>query len=317
MSGLAALRAARGRLPVIQTFHALGTVKRRHQGAADSSPPERLALEREVALRATGIVATCRDETTELRSLGVDPGRVRIVPCGVDLELFRPEGPVHERTGAPRVVVVTRLVERKGVAEVIRAVATLDGVELLVAGGPRREELGSDPEARRLRELASALGIGARFHLLGRLDRREVPALIRSADAVACCPWYEPFGIVPLEAMACGVPVVGSAVGGLLDTVLDGVTGVLVPPRQPQAIAEALAPLLADAPLRARYGAAGAVRAHVGYGWDRVAAATASSYRALRAAAARRMVGPAAPLDDAAALPREDGLRLSEARSTT
>jgi glycosyltransferase involved in cell wall biosynthesis len=81
-----------------------------------------------------------------------------------------------------------------------------------------------------------------------------MPALLRSADLVLCTPWYEPFGLVPLEAMACGVPVVGSAVGGLLDTVVPGVTGALVPPRDPAALAVAVRQLLADPALRARYG---------------------------------------------------------------
>jgi glycosyltransferase involved in cell wall biosynthesis len=98
---------------------------------------------------------------------------------------------------------------------------------------------------------------------------------------VACVPWYEPFGIVPLEAMGCGVPVVGSAVGGLLDTVVDGVTGVLVPPRRPDLLAGALAGLLADPVARRRMGRAGARRARSCYGWDRVAAMTEDVYAGL------------------------------------
>jgi len=283
MSGVAALAAALPLgLPVLQTFHALGVVKRRHQGAADTSPPERLAIERDLIGRATGIVATCRDEVEELRALGASLPRVRIVPCGVDLSLFRPDGPIAPRGNfAHRVVVVTRLVERKGVDVVIRALAALPDTELVVAGGPEAAGLGADPEARRLRGIAAEAGVAERVTLLGRLEREEVPALLRSADAVACCPWYEPFGIVPLEAMACGVPVVASAVGGLLDTVTDAVTGIHVPPRDPVAVAAALRRLLGDGAARSRFGAAGAVRAHLGYGWDHVAAATLSAYRAL------------------------------------
>ena len=93
---------------------------------------------------------------------------------------------------------------------------------------------------RRLRAVAAAAGVADRVRFLGAVGRAEVPALLRSADAVVCVPWYEPFGIVPLEAMACGVPVVASAVGGLIDTVVDGVTGLLVPPRRPDRLAAAL-----------------------------------------------------------------------------
>jgi glycosyltransferase involved in cell wall biosynthesis len=106
-----------------------------------------------------------------------------------------------------------------------------------------------------------------------------VPALIRSADVVLCLPWYEPFGIVPLEAMACGVPVIGTAVGGLLDTVIDGVTGLLVPPHRPDLAAEATTQLLDDAGRRRSYGTAGVVRTRSLYGWTTVARATERSYR--------------------------------------
>jgi glycosyltransferase involved in cell wall biosynthesis len=118
---------------------------------------------------------------------------------------------------------------------------------------------------------------------LGRVPHQELPAQIRAADVVVCLPWYEPFGIVPLEAMACEVPVVGSAVGGLLDTVIDGVTGALRPPREPRLAAEAISKLLADDALRRQFGAAGAQRVAAHYDWARVAHSTERSY--LRAAA--------------------------------
>ena len=116
-----------------------------------------------------------------------------------------------------------RLVRRKGVDEVIAALRRLPGVELLVAGGPdgsgeHSAALHRDPDARRLRQAADAAGVADRVRLLGAVARPDVPALLRSADAVVCVPWYEPFGIVPLEAMACGRPVVASAVGGIQDT---------------------------------------------------------------------------------------------------
>jgi D-inositol-3-phosphate glycosyltransferase len=112
----------------------------------------------------------------------------------------------------------------------------------------------------------------------GGVKRADVPALIRSADAVLCTPWYEPFGIVPLEAMACGVPVVASAVGGLTDTVVDRVTGRLVPPRDPAALASALRALLADPERRAAMGRAGVSRARQCYSWPGIAAQTEEIY---------------------------------------
>jgi glycosyltransferase involved in cell wall biosynthesis len=118
-------------------------------------------------------------------------------------------------------------------------------------------------------------------HFRGRVDRADLPALFRSADVVVCVPWYEPFGIVPLEAMACGVPVVAAAVGGLIDTVVHGLTGLHVPPRDPDAIAAAVTELLADPARRAAYGAAGVRRARRRYSWRRVAAATEQAYAEL------------------------------------
>jgi D-inositol-3-phosphate glycosyltransferase len=283
MSGLAALDAAEPLgIPVVQTFHALGVVKRRHQGAKDTSPRSRLALESGIVRAADAIVATCTDEVFELARLGADVRKVSVVPCGVDLDLFRPDGPAEERPrGVHRIVVVSRLVERKGIGNVVTALADVPDAELVVAGGGDADDLRRDPEARRLRALAREVGVAGRVQLRGRIDRSAVPNLLRSADVVVCVPWYEPFGIVPLEAMACGRPVVASAVGGHVDTVVDGVTGIHVPPRRPAQVAAALRTLLGHADLRARLGAAGVERARTRYSWARVADATLEAYAPL------------------------------------
>ncbi len=107
--------------------------------------------------------------------------------------------------------------------------------------------------------------------LLGCVPHEEMPALIRGADVVLCTPVYEPFGIVPLEAMACGVPVVATDVGGHRDTVADGETGLLVPPGRPASLAEAVRGLLDSPELLRSYGRAGRARAVARFTWDRVA----------------------------------------------
>lgn len=280
MSGIAADSAARPLdLPVLLTFHALGTVKRRYQGLADTSPRTRIRLEGRVAARATGIIATCTDEVSELARMGVPRYRTSVVPCGVDLGAFGPEGPVAPRGRGHRLVSVGRMVRRKGFDTAIMALQELPETELVIAGGAPGDA--GEAELTRLREVAADYGVADRVRFAGTVDRTEMPALLRSADAVLCTPWYEPFGIVPVEAMACGRPVVASAVGGLLDTVVDGVTGRLVPPRDPLALAAAMRELLADVALRERYGAAGLRRARHGYSWDRVAERTAAAYRAV------------------------------------
>ncbi|GAA1270804.1 glycosyltransferase family 1 protein [Sphaerisporangium rubeum] len=275
MSGMAALRAATWLgVPVVQTFHALGTVKRRWQGAADTSPPERLAVERDIGRRAAAVIATCADEIRELVAMGVPPERITVVPCGVDLTLFRPDGPAARDGRAALVLSIGRLVPRKGVDTIIEALPRVPDARLVVAGGEP-----GDAEWLRLRSLASASGLAGRVRLIGAVPRRDVPALMRSAQVVVTVPWYEPFGMVPVEAMACGVPVIASAVGGHLDTVSG--CGVLVPPRRPRAVARALRDLLAAPERRASIAQAGLRRARARYGWPQVAARTESVYRSL------------------------------------
>ena len=282
MSGLASVEAARDSgVPVLQTFHALGTVKRRNQGSHDTSPPARIALERRLCRTVHRVIATCSDEVDELAALGLPRSRATVIPCGVDTDAFRPVAPgplSDDRPDRPRLLVIGRIVERKGVGNVIEALAQLPGVELVIAGGPAPDLLDADPEVSRLRGVAHRLGVGDRVRFVGSVGRAGVPALMCRSDVVVAVPWYEPFGIVPVEAMACGRPVVGSAVGGLLDTVVPGVTGELVPPRNPRRLAAVLRGLLDDPDRRAAYGRAGRARAVSTYQWRAVARATEDVY---------------------------------------
>ena len=256
MSGLASLQGAAGLpVPVTQTFHALGAVKARYQGARDTSPAERIDAERRIGLACDQVVATCHDEVRELGQLGIPAGKISVVPCGVDTGAFWPSGATVPRSSAARLLTLGRLVERKGNDTAISALPQLPGAELVVAGGPGRDRLGEDAEYRRLRDLAAARGVANRVFFTGAVPRSQVPALIRSADVVVCTPWYEPFGITALEAMACGVPVVASAVGELLS----------------------------DPALGAALGEAGARRVRRWYTWPRVAAQTVSVYLRLGA----------------------------------
>jgi D-inositol-3-phosphate glycosyltransferase len=284
MSAWAATEVARPlRLPVLVTFHALGSVKRRHQGAADTSPLERIATEAMIGCACDHVIATCRDEVAELARLGVPGDRTSVVPCGVDIEHFAPIPPRDVEWDLPReaqfrLVSAGRLVPRKGVASVVEAMPQLPDTELVIAGGDGAADVASNSERQRLANLAHQHGAADRVRFVGQMSRAEMAALLRSADVVVCTPWYEPFGIVPLEAMACGIPVVGSAVGGLLDSVADGRTGILVPPRDSAAIARAVRTLLYSPERRAAFGRAGRERAVAYYAWDRVAASTAEIY---------------------------------------
>ena len=280
MSGLASNRAgwATG-VPVIQTFHALGVVKRRHQGTADTSPALRIATELMLCRQVARVIATCTDEVRELRQFGLEGDRVDIIPCGVDTTEFTAVGGSTEQRNSRRILTVSRLVPRKGVDDVIRALVDVPDAELLIAGGPATTNMNSDPEVIRLRTLADMLGVSERVRFLGAVSRTRMPALMRSADVMVSVPWYEPFGIAPIEAAACGIPVVASAVGGMLDTVLDEVTGLHVAPREPAELAAALNRVLDDDALRERLGRAAAERTHRMYSWDRVAELTEHSYK--------------------------------------
>ncbi|WP_378730962.1 glycosyltransferase [Nocardia brasiliensis] len=282
MSGLAAELAARAHgIPVVVTFHALGTVRRRHQGLADTSPRSRIRFERLIAGRAAHIVATCSDEVVELTRMGVPRFRISIVPSGVDLSTFTPEGPAAERPQRHRrhrLLSVGKLVPRKGFDVAIKALPDLPDTELVIAGGPVGDDVADDSEGRRLRRVAVDCGVQERVRMLGQVRRSELPRWYRSADVVLSTPWYEPFGMVPLEAMACRKPVVATAVGGMLDTVVDGVTGRLIAPPDPLAVARAVRPLLADRTLRDTWGAAGYQRAASRYAWDQIAIDTLTAY---------------------------------------
>jgi D-inositol-3-phosphate glycosyltransferase len=269
-SGLAALAGTRDRrVPIVLTFHSL---------AGGRGEPARSRMERALAHEVDRVLATCTNEVGELVRLGVGRNRITVVPSGVDVQRFSPDGPAAERSGRPRLLALGRLVPRKGFDTAIHALAAVSDAELLIAGGGAAGEPDGGAEARRLRALADRFGVADRVRLLGAVPEADVPALLRSADLVVCTPWYEPFGRVPVEAMACGVPVVASAVGGFLDTVVDGATGILVPPRRPDLLAAELRKLLAEPFWREAYGTAGVDRARARYSWERIAEGTLAAY---------------------------------------
>jgi glycosyltransferase involved in cell wall biosynthesis len=292
MSGyVAAELRQRNRLPFVVTFHALGRVRRRFQGSQDRFADERFAIEERVVFEADRIIAECPQDELDLVTLyGADRRRISIVPCGFDPGEFRPGDPIaaRRRLGLDpdeRIVLqLGRLVPRKGVDNVIRAVAVLrrqSGVRarLLVVGGTSRTpDPARDPELARLVALAADEGVADAVMFVGRRDRAELADFYVAADVFVSTPWYEPFGITPLEAMACGTPVIGSDVGGIRFSVRHGETGFLVPPNDPGALASRLAVVLGDADLRARLSAAGIRRVNEHFTWERVATGVSAVY---------------------------------------
>lgn len=286
LSGLASMVASRGaQVPIVLTYQELGSRRRRYLGEADTSPTCRIGFERELGRSVDRVITHCRDETSELIRLGVPRKQITIVPLGVDPDRFAPDGSLAPpRRNPARIVMVGapgELRERKGYADAIQALRLVPDAELVVVGGPARRDLRTDPQARRLRSVAASVGVTDRVRLVGQVPREEVPRWYREADLITSASWYDSFGITALEGMAAGVPVIATEVGGFPDTVVDGLTGRLVPPHQPAALGHAIRTVLSDPIRRVEYAAAGLDRARQVYSWDRLASRVVAEYEQL------------------------------------
>ena len=330
MSGMVARRLRRDAgLPFVITFHALGRVRRQCQGSADGFPDERFIIEEALMREADGVIAECEQDRDDMRALyEARPARLAIVPCGFDPdELWPVRETARASLGLPAqgfiVLQLGRMVPRKGVDNVIRALHCLrheHGVaaQLLVVGGDSPASCASgastaavsaasaarhgappeDAELRRLSALAAELGIAPQVSFTGAQPRERLREYYSAANVFVTTPWYEPFGITPLEAMACATPVIGSEVGGIRTTVIDRKTGFLVPPNDPARLASRLALLAREPRLAEKLGWAGLRRAHRHFTWRRVAMQMASVYRSVlrdRAGLAGRSVASVNP----------------------
>jgi phosphoheptose isomerase len=298
MSGLVAadLRQALG-LPFVVTFHALGRVRRAFQREADGFPDERFAIEDRIVAEADHLVAECPQEEEDLiRYYNADPARTTIIPGGFDPAEFWPIAKPLARVtlglppDEPIVLQLGRLVPRKGVDTAIRGVARLrreHGVpaRLLIVGGDTDDpDPRATPEIGRLRAIAEEEGVQEAVVFVGRRGREVLKHYYSAADIFVTTPWYEPFGITPLEAMACGTPVVGGNVGGIKFTVRDGETGYLVPPGDAAALAERIAHLYRHPRLLNVFRRQAIRRANDLFTWRHVAGGVAALYEDVLAA---------------------------------
>jgi D-inositol-3-phosphate glycosyltransferase len=265
MSGLVALKIKKFfRIPYVVTFHALGLVRKMHQKEMDKFPAARMDIERRIIADADHIIAECPQDKEDMVTLyDADPKRIRIVPCGFSAKEFYPIEKFHARKllNLPQddylLLQLGRMVPRKGVDNVIKAISRLKvqekQVKLLIVGGENDvPDPLMCPEIARLNKIAEDAGIASSVVFTGRKQRDVLKYYYAAADIFITTPWYEPFGITPLEAMACGTTVIGSKVGGIKHTVVDGQTGFLVPPNDPTALAKKIETLIADPLLLAR-----------------------------------------------------------------
>jgi glycosyltransferase involved in cell wall biosynthesis len=286
-SGLAALAASRDLgIPVVQEFSSLGVTERRSAGLKpDNASAARLKLEPAIGRSAAAVVATHTAEVADLASLGVRRSAIRVVPWGVDTDVFTPEGPAARRNGRPRLLTAADLTERKPLETLFRALTKVPGAELMVVGGPAEADLAHDDAYVKLAKLAATLGITDRVIFTGDIAHQAMPSLLRSADLVVSTCQYAPSGATSLQAMACGTPVIAPAVGGHADAVVDGTTGIFIQPDRPALLAQRIRQLLAHPMLMEAYGVAAADRVQSRYSWDRIANETLAVYdRAAQAA---------------------------------
>jgi glycosyltransferase involved in cell wall biosynthesis len=248
-------------------------------------------IEDAVIAEADRIIAECPQDLSDLvEHYHADPECITMIPCGFDPGEFWPidQTIARRRLGwdltAPTILQLGRMVPRKGVETVIHALAYLrDKHELrcrlaIVGGESRDPDPAKTSEIARLQAICRQVGVVDHVDFIGSRGRNDLRTYYSAADVFVTTPWYEPFGITPLEAMACGVPVVGSNVGGIKMTVADGETGFLVPPRDAAALADRLAMLIRHSALRKKFGAAGHRRVHRLFTWERVATAVERVY---------------------------------------
>jgi len=298
MSGLVArrLKQALG-IPYVVTFHALGRVRLMHQ-PHDEFPPQRCILEQMVIDAADAIVAECpQDEIDLQRHYRTPASRMRMIPCGFDPDELQPVSRATARAhlalpaDRPIVLQLGRMVPRKGVDTVIRALALLERryrlspLLLIVGGESATPDPVRTPEIGRLQRIAAEEGVSADVQFVGQRPRCDLRFFYSAADVFVTMPWYEPFGITPVEAMACGIPVIGARVGGVQYSVEDGRTGFLVEAKNADALARRLAHLFSDPAIPRLLGKRAKRRAWERFTWQQIARSLADLYAEVATAA--------------------------------
>jgi phosphoheptose isomerase len=291
MSGWVAMEVKRTlSVPFVITFHALGAIRKIHQGEQDRFPAERIDVERRIVQEADQVLAECPQDVDDLmQHYDASRDKITLIPCGFNPNEFYPLDRLLARMvlNLPAqdhiILQLGRMVPRKGVDNVVRALgrvnSTSNTVRLIVVGGESDDiTTECNPEIARLQGIAAEAGVSDRVIFAGRKNRDMLKYYYAAADVFITTPWYEPFGITPLEAMACGTPVIGANVGGIKYSVVDGKTGYLVPPQDPEALAARLETLLSSPALLEEMKKNAILRVNTFFTWSRVAALAGRLY---------------------------------------
>jgi D-inositol-3-phosphate glycosyltransferase len=283
MSGMVAASIKKAlHIPYAITFHALGKIRRLYQPQSDEFPDVREEIEERVAAAADAVIAECPQDEEDLTNLyHVPMEKISTIPCGFDPAEFEPINKEFARVMVgfsphDRVILqLGRMVPRKGVETVIQSLSHLRRqgtfAKLLIVGGELEGDSPDAAEIRRLQAVALREGVLNQVYFRGRAEREQLKYYYSAADVFVTVPWYEPFGITPLEAMACGTPVIGANVGGIKSTVWDNVTGMLVPPKDPRSLADRLQEILSQPEHAHQLGDAGYKWVHDYFTWEHVA----------------------------------------------
>jgi len=278
-------------IPFVVTFHALGRVRRQHQGSSDGFPDLRFDIEDRAVAEAEMIIAECPQDVQDLTTLyHAEPNKLRVIPCGFDPTEMWPMDKSLARLllGIPAnehvVLQLGRIVPRKGIDNAIRGFSRLvknhdiPARLLIVGGDSETPDPKYTPEISRLKKVAAKEGVARKVQFIGRKTRHALKYYYSAADVFISTPWYEPFGITPVESMACGTPVIGSNVGGIKYTVEDGTTGFLVDPKDPDSLGEKLAYLYNHPEERKLMSKKAMDRANAHFTWDIVSESVSELY---------------------------------------
>ncbi len=275
----------------VHTHHSLGAVK--YKAVRDRPPiaDTRLETEKRCIETADCVIATSPQEEEDMRSLVTKKGNIKIIPCGTDVDRF---GSISQTEARQRLgfdpddkiaFYVGRFDRRKGIETLVRAAAECKtratGQLKLIIGGGSRPDKADGRERRRIEGIVEELELGDIASFPGRISDADLPAYFAAADVCVLPSHYEPFGLVPLEAMACWTPVIASKVGGLQYSVVHEATGLLVPPKDAAGFAKALDRVLGDSQWRDRLGKAARSRVENEFSWTSVAGQLAELYETL------------------------------------
>jgi D-inositol-3-phosphate glycosyltransferase len=301
MSGWVGLELQRRQnIQLIHTYHSLGAVKYQSVSDIPAIAQTRLAVEKQILEQAHSVVATSPQEYDDLKTLVSELGKIDVIPCGTDVSTFRPISKADARMQlgiAPKekvVLYVGRFDKRKGIETLVRATSQLrtqleqgeeidpQHLKLMVVGGSDPHEA-DGLERRRIEEIVTELDLTANTEFVGMVGHDRLALYYTAADVCVIPSHYEPFGLVAIEAMACGTPVVASAVGGLKFTVVSEETGLLVPPHDVSKFAHAIGRILSDDLWAHKIRKQASARVQQNFSWTGVAIQLSDLYRRLLA----------------------------------